>query len=111
VCKRINACSSKIAHEMALIPSLEKVDEARKIMSSSTNNENEKYIIQQFVNHDGILFKIYVYDSNFKVIIRPSLNNVKTEGIIYNMIIKKKKIIIIIIIIIIVIMIIINKNK
>jgi len=83
MCKRINACSSKIAHEMALIPTLEKVDEARKIMSSSTNNENEKYIIQQFVNHDGILFKIYVYDSNFKVIIRPSLNNVKTEDIIY----------------------------
>jgi len=81
VCKRINACSSKIAHEMVLVPSLDKVDEARKIMSLSTNKEDEEYIIQQFVNHDGILFKIYVYDGNFKVIIRPSLNNVQSQGI------------------------------
>ena len=80
MCKRINACSSKIAHEMALIPSLNKVEEAKKMMVANTNNENEKYIIQQFINHDGILFKIYVYDNNFKVIIRPSLKNVNNEG-------------------------------
>ncbi|ORX83571.1 inositol 1, 3, 4-trisphosphate 56-kinase [Anaeromyces robustus] len=83
MCKRINACSTKIAHEMALVPTLDKVDEARKIMSSSTNKEDEEYIIQQFINHDGILFKIYVYDNNYKVIIRPSLNNVTTEDIVF----------------------------
>jgi len=83
MCKRINACSSKIAHEMALIPSLDKVDEAREIMSANTKNKDEKYIIQQFVNHDGILFKIYVYDNNFKVIIRPSLKNVDTQDVVF----------------------------
>jgi len=83
MCKRINACSSKIAHEMALIPSLDKVDEARKIMSANTKNEDEKYIIQQFVNHDGILFKIYVYDNNYKIIIRPSLKNVETQDVVF----------------------------
>jgi len=83
MCKRINACSSKIAHEMSLIPSLDKVDEARRIMSASTNKENENYIIQQFVNHDGILFKIYVYNNNYKVIVRPSLNNVNSPDVIF----------------------------
>jgi len=83
MCKRINACSSKIAHEMVLVPSLDKVDEARKMMSLSTNKEDEEFIIQQFINHDGILFKIYVYDGNFKVIIRPSLNNVQSQDIVF----------------------------
>jgi len=83
MCKRINACSSKIAHEMALVPSLNKVDEAKKMMVVNTNNENEEYIIQQFINHDGILFKIYVYDNNFKVIIRPSLKNVNNEDVVF----------------------------
>ncbi|ORX44524.1 inositol 1, 3, 4-trisphosphate 56-kinase [Piromyces finnis] len=83
MCKRITACSSKIAHEMALVPSLDKVNETNKIMSLSTNKENEEFIIQQFINHDGILFKIYVYDGKFKVIVRPSLNNVQCKDIIF----------------------------
>lgn len=84
MCKRIGACSTKISHEMALIPSLDKIDEAKKIMSSGNPDiENEEYILQQFINHDGILFKIYVFDGNFRIVVRPSLNNVKSSDIIF----------------------------
>lgn len=43
-------------------------------------DKNEPVIFQEFIQHDGVIFKVYVVDGTSFVQVRPSFKNVTLEG-------------------------------
>lgn len=59
--KSVEACSSKASHEMTIAG-----------IGSENIYLNEQVIVQEFIKHHGILYKVYVVDNSMKVVARPS---------------------------------------
>ncbi|SAM03294.1 hypothetical protein [Absidia glauca] len=73
ICKRRSACSSAEAHQMTLVPS------RRHLTDMHDYNDSEALVIQQFIQHDGVIVKVYVIDGQIHVSTRPSFMNVTEE--------------------------------
>jgi hypothetical protein len=41
----------------------------------ATFKRREKLMLQQFINHDGVLFKVYVVGDHIQIVPRPSFSN------------------------------------
>ncbi|KAI9306789.1 inositol-tetrakisphosphate 1-kinase [Cunninghamella echinulata] len=74
ICKRQTACSSTKSHEMTLIPSINQLE-------WMTHYEDyEPLLLQEFIQHDGIIIKVYVADHQIYTSIRPSFMNMNQDG-------------------------------
>ncbi|KAF7732486.1 Inositol-tetrakisphosphate 1-kinase [Apophysomyces ossiformis] len=70
ICKPLSACSSVEAHQMAIIPS-------RQALSSLREYEQKgSVMLQEFIQHDGVVVKVYVADGQIYVSTRPSFQNI-----------------------------------
>ncbi|KAL7753008.1 hypothetical protein RI367_001459 [Sorochytrium milnesiophthora] len=88
LCKRVEACSTQASHEMVWVANDE---QWRQLLQQSGNETNGrlhllpfefgsgKTALQQFVSHDGVLFKVYVCGDVVRTVMRPSLANVTAE--------------------------------
>jgi len=74
LCKRVSACSSEEAHKMTLVPNPQHIH-----LLSPYYDPDEPVIFQEFIQHDGVIFKIYVVDGTSHVQVRPSFKNVTLE--------------------------------
>ncbi|CAO3698038.1 unnamed protein product [Rhizopus stolonifer] len=74
MCKRRTACSSTEAHQMILIPCPEKMTQVERYI------ENEPVMIQEFIQHDGVIVKVYVADGQITASTRPSFKNMDGTG-------------------------------
>ncbi|CAO3650616.1 unnamed protein product [Cunninghamella blakesleeana] len=74
ICKRQTACSSIKSHEMTLIPSINQMDWMKNY------EDDEPLLLQEFIQHDGIIVKVYVTDQQIYTFIRPSFINMNGEG-------------------------------
>ncbi|KAI9136402.1 inositol-tetrakisphosphate 1-kinase [Paraphysoderma sedebokerense] len=87
IIKRSEACSSQSSHEMVLVRSKSEFSAVLKNDVVSLKQGELKFVfgkddevmVQKFVNHDGVLFKVYVLDSFVHVLLRPSLKNVNVK--------------------------------
>ncbi|KAI9494059.1 inositol-tetrakisphosphate 1-kinase [Zychaea mexicana] len=70
ICKRQTACATGGSHQMALVPSSKHVSDLNPYFGA-----DEPVILQQFIQHDGVLFKVYVADGHLYTYTRPSLQN------------------------------------
>ncbi|KAL0092518.1 inositol-tetrakisphosphate 1-kinase [Phycomyces blakesleeanus] len=69
ICKRSKACASVSSHQMTIIPTL-------NAMSKVTGyGKNEQVILQEFIQHGGILIKVYVLDKHVYPALRPSFKD------------------------------------
>jgi inositol-1,3,4-trisphosphate 5/6-kinase/inositol-tetrakisphosphate 1-kinase len=59
---------------MILIPSPEKMSQLEKYI------ENEPVMLQEFIQHDGVIVKVYVADGQITASTRPSFKNLDTTG-------------------------------
>lgn len=75
MCKRRTACSSTEAHQMTLIPSIEKMDQLKNYVE-----DNEAVIVQEFIQHDGVIVKVYVAEGQITASTRPSFKNMDKTG-------------------------------
>lgn len=64
VCKPVIGHGSELCHEMALI-----------FNEDGLRNVTPPCVVQQFVNHDALLFKVFVAGSNHYIVERPSIKN------------------------------------
>ncbi|KAI8880917.1 hypothetical protein K501DRAFT_190174 [Backusella circina FSU 941] len=69
MCKRRTACSSTEAHQMILIPNAEGMSKLDQYV------KDDPVIIQEFVQHDGVIVKVYVADGQINASTRPSFKN------------------------------------
>ncbi|KAI8980978.1 inositol-tetrakisphosphate 1-kinase [Pilobolus umbonatus] len=69
LCKRITACSSREAHQMILIPSVKDISLIRKYI------KDDPVMLQEFIQHDGVIVKVYVADGEISATTRPSFKN------------------------------------
>ncbi|KAI8329715.1 inositol 1, 3, 4-trisphosphate 5/6-kinase-domain-containing protein [Chlamydoabsidia padenii] len=82
ICKRRSACSSTEAHQMTILP-------CEKYLNNTEDwikyyDTKEPLILQKFIQHDGVIVKIYVAGGQIHVSTRPSIVNVTPEtGVIY----------------------------
>jgi inositol-1,3,4-trisphosphate 5/6-kinase/inositol-tetrakisphosphate 1-kinase len=67
ICKSVQASGAAEAHKMAIVWSL-----------SDLNTFKRPYILQEYINHNATVFKVYVVGSEFHVVIRPSFPNLPT---------------------------------
>lgn len=74
LCKRVSACSSEEAHKMTLVPNPQHTD-----LLGPYYDPDEPVIFQEFIQHDGVIFKIYVVDGTPHVQVRPSFKNVTLD--------------------------------
>jgi inositol-1,3,4-trisphosphate 5/6-kinase/inositol-tetrakisphosphate 1-kinase len=74
MCKRRTACSSTEAHQMTLIPSLKGMTQLEKYI------KDDAVMLQEFVQHDGVIVKVYVADGNISASTRPSFKNLDHSG-------------------------------
>ncbi|KAI8098690.1 inositol-tetrakisphosphate 1-kinase [Halteromyces radiatus] len=76
MCKRRSACSSTEAHQMTIIPS------PRHLTTNLMEHyqDSEQVIIQEFIQHDGIIVKVYVADGEIHVSTRPSFINITEDA-------------------------------
>ncbi|KAI9243691.1 inositol-tetrakisphosphate 1-kinase [Sporodiniella umbellata] len=74
MCKRRTACSSTEAHQMILVPCAEKMSQVEKYV------DDESVMIQEFVQHDGVIVKVYVADGQITASTRPSFKNMDGTG-------------------------------
>ncbi|KAI8578732.1 hypothetical protein K450DRAFT_245251 [Umbelopsis ramanniana AG] len=74
LCKRVSACSSEEAHKMTLVPNPQHIH-----LLGPYYDKNEPVIFQEFIQHDGVIFKVYVVDGTSFVQVRPSFKNVTLE--------------------------------
>ncbi|RUS34894.1 inositol 1, 3, 4-trisphosphate 5/6-kinase-domain-containing protein [Jimgerdemannia flammicorona] len=79
ICKRLAACSSELSHQMVLVSSLSHFSPG----SPDRVEIDDPVILQQFVDHDGIIFKVYVLGDHVSIMTRPSLRNVEGAKPIY----------------------------
>lgn len=70
MCKRRTACSSTEAHQMILIPSVDGMTKVEKYI------KDDAVILQEFVQHDGVIVKVYVADGEIRASTRPSFKNI-----------------------------------
>lgn len=69
MCKRRTACSSTEAHQMILIPSVEGMAKVEQYINE------DSVILQEFIQHDGVIVKVYVADGQISASTRPSFKN------------------------------------
>ncbi|KAI8981895.1 inositol-tetrakisphosphate 1-kinase [Mycotypha africana] len=69
ICKRRAACSSTEAHQMTLVPS------PQQMLNIKDWFKSESVILQEFVQHDGIIVKVYVAQGQITASTRPSFKN------------------------------------
>ncbi|ORX53606.1 inositol 1, 3, 4-trisphosphate 56-kinase [Hesseltinella vesiculosa] len=70
ICKRRSACSSTEAHQMTVICSRDQGS-----VLSKYYEPGEPLILQEFIQHDGVIAKVYVAGEQIDVSLRPSLIN------------------------------------
>jgi hypothetical protein len=70
ICKPINAFGTHDAHKMAIIKNQKSLHKL-KIVGGS--------ILQEFHNHDGIIYKVYVVGDHYDVICKESVKNINPE--------------------------------
>ncbi|KAI8091036.1 inositol-tetrakisphosphate 1-kinase [Gilbertella persicaria] len=69
MCKRRTACSSTEAHQMILIPSKQGMPHIEQYI------KDDSVILQEFIQHDGVIVKVYVADGQITASTRPSFKN------------------------------------
>lgn len=74
MCKRRTACSSTEAHQMTLIPSPKGMTQVGKYI------KNDSVMLQEFIQHDGVIVKVYVADGRISASTRPSFKNLDHSG-------------------------------
>ncbi|CAO3652699.1 unnamed protein product [Cunninghamella echinulata] len=74
ICKRQTACSSTKSHEMTLIPSINQLEWMIHY------EDYEPLLLQEFIQHDGIIIKVYAADHQIYTSIRPSFMNMNQDG-------------------------------
>ncbi|CAO3587067.1 unnamed protein product [Absidia cylindrospora] len=75
MCKRRTACSSTESHQMTIIPS------PRYLTDKWADHygDKEPIIVQHFIQHDGVIIKVYVARGQIHVSTRPSFINVTED--------------------------------
>ncbi|KAI9481559.1 MAG: inositol-tetrakisphosphate 1-kinase [Benjaminiella poitrasii] len=71
MCKRRTACSSTEAHQMTLIPSRQGMAKIKAL---------DSVMLQEFIQHDGVIVKVYVADRQITASTRPSFKNMDKNG-------------------------------
>ncbi|KAG1106285.1 hypothetical protein G6F42_016811 [Rhizopus arrhizus] len=74
MCKRRTACSSTEAHQMTLIPSAQGMSQMEQYF------KNDAVMLQEFIQHDGVIVKVYVADGQISASTRPSFKNLDRSG-------------------------------
>ncbi|CEP15509.1 hypothetical protein [Parasitella parasitica] len=74
MCKRRTACSSTEAHQMILIPSAQRMSQLEPYVN------NDAVMLQEFIQHDGVIVKVYVADGKISASTRPSFRNLDNHG-------------------------------
>ncbi|KAI8642091.1 inositol-tetrakisphosphate 1-kinase [Parasitella parasitica] len=74
MCKRRTACSSTEAHQMTLIPSVQRMSQMEPHV------KNDAVMLQEFIQHDGVIVKVYVADGKISASTRPSFKNLDSHG-------------------------------
>ncbi|KAI7899899.1 inositol-tetrakisphosphate 1-kinase [Cokeromyces recurvatus] len=74
MCKRRTACSSTEAHQMTLIPSKQGMAKLEMFV------KNDSVMLQEFIQHDGVIVKVYVADGQITASTRPSFKNLDKTG-------------------------------
>jgi hypothetical protein len=77
MCKRRSACSSTEAHQMTILPAQTYLDSTQKW--TKHYGDTEPLVLQRFIQHDGVIVKIYVADGQINVSTRPSFINVTPQ--------------------------------
>jgi len=70
ICKPLVACGTPSSHQMVVVVSAGGLSQ----LSSAGG-----YLVQQFHNHDGRFYKVYVIDTDVEVFVRPSLPNLSPD--------------------------------
>ncbi|KAG2226730.1 hypothetical protein INT45_001077 [Circinella minor] len=70
ICKRQKACGTGESHLMVLVPSKDYLVELQQHFEL-----NEPVIFQEFIEHDGVLIKVYFADGQLFTFTRPSFKN------------------------------------
>ncbi|GAN07410.1 inositol-tetrakisphosphate 1-kinase [Mucor ambiguus] len=74
MCKRRTACSSTEAHQMTLIPSAQGMSQMEQYV------KDDAVMLQEFIQHDGVIVKVYVADGQISASTRPSFKNLDHHG-------------------------------
>lgn len=74
MCKRRTACSSTEAHQMILVPSPKGMSQIEAYV------KNDSVMLQEFIQHDGVIVKVYVADGQISASTRPSFKNLDHSG-------------------------------
>lgn len=74
MCKRRTACSSTEAHQMTLIPSPAGMSQTEEYV------KDDSLMLQEFIQHDGVIVKVYVADGKISASTRPSFKNLDHSG-------------------------------
>ncbi|KAI7888770.1 inositol-tetrakisphosphate 1-kinase [Mucor mucedo] len=74
MCKRRTACSSTEAHQMILVPSPKGMSKIEAYV------KNDSVMLQEFIQHDGVIVKVYVADGQISASTRPSFKNLDHSG-------------------------------
>ncbi|KAJ3181581.1 Inositol-tetrakisphosphate 1-kinase [Gaertneriomyces sp. JEL0708] len=77
ILKNLTAASSQAAHEMIVIPRFAQLPEALSHLSST--GKTTSYLLQRWVNHSGIIHKVFVVGSHFHTVVRPSFRDVSPD--------------------------------
>ncbi|KND04693.1 uncharacterized protein SPPG_00404 [Spizellomyces punctatus DAOM BR117] len=80
VIKHVTAASSQAAHQMAIVPSSQQLNTALTELAGPPESPSaDKWFLQEWVNHDGVIFKVFVVGDHVHTVVRPSLQNI-TSG-------------------------------
>lgn len=74
MCKRRTACSSTEAHQMILIPSPQGMSQIKRYV------KGDSVMLQEFIQHDGVIVKVYVAEGQISASTRPSFKNLDHSG-------------------------------
>lgn len=75
MCKRRASCSSTESHQMTIIPSPRHLNEKW----ADHYGDKEPIIVQEFIQHDGVIIKVYVAHGQIHASTRPSFINVTQD--------------------------------
>ncbi|KAI9096153.1 inositol-tetrakisphosphate 1-kinase [Phlyctochytrium arcticum] len=79
VLKHLTAASSHDAHQMVIIPSAQQLRSGLEAVAGAPSEEKpgaDKWFLQQWINHDGLIFKVFVVGDHVHSVLRPSLKNI-----------------------------------
>ena len=65
------------SHQILLLPSAEAFAKRLSGELEDYINQNQSCLLQEFVNHDGIIFKSFVIGNKSVHVARPSMKNLK----------------------------------